>query len=540
MTEASVRFGNSEMEEETISQGEQSPTLSENETESRRTGNSMAAKSPKKGKVSKTSRRRTSKTSKKAELTSLEDKMEEKMRSSIESRFASFEDKILGLIAKGQSSNTSGVCSPSLVSTNTRIVSPSGRLITVSAANNYTLGVSSVSRNSIPIQSSLDEELLNPLRQNQQQTEEITHTRQDDELSIQPGQLERRDLEVDSSISDSEMAQSQIMTGEEKLDTRFSRYKSREASDEPQNVLKQIFGDDACTGNTNSNAGLILDESQSDILKQSWRIAKPDKLTAYKDSYKVAFPIHEKSEDLICVPSLDDIVETFLMKRFSNKACFKKQKNLQTSHLKEIEKLAYQGQVAAKMGISIVVYLQQAVRVLLEELKTENPNIDLAIQTVRDVFAMSTKSLDQLGRSGAHLHMIRRKAAIVDMGLENVKDVANQANSLPLTGDGVLGSSFEAKLKDRKEKNKEAKDLVPELEPKKYPSKRKSSNYSYENKQRRYNDNSKNFNNRSYSGDYRSPLRRLYNNNNRSGYNYRSSGQAKKSAVSSFRGKSRK
>lgn len=39
--------------------------------------------------------------------------------------------------------------------------------------------------------------------------------------------------------------------------------------------------------------------------------------------------------------------------------------------------------------------------------------------------------------------MIRRKAIIVE--LENVKDIAKQADLLPLTSDGVLGSNFETK-----------------------------------------------------------------------------------------------
>lgn len=193
------------------------------------------------------------------------------------------------------------------------------------------------------------------------------------------------------------------------------------------------------------------------------------------------------------------------------------------------------------------IYMQQALRVLLQELQTEKPNIDLSIQTVRDIFAMSTKILDQTGRCGAYDHMVRRKATIVDMGLENIKDVAKQTDLLPLSGDGVLGSSFETKLKDRKEKNKEMKDLIPELEPKKnfgQNFKRKStSSFQYGNKQRRYNDNSRNFNSTSYSGDYKSPLRQLYNNNNnrnyRSSYNYKYSNQ-RKSGVSSFRGKSNK
>ena len=41
--------------------------------------------------------------------------------------------------------------------------------------------------------------------------------------------------------------------------------------------------------------------------------------------------------------------------------------------------------------------------------------------------------------------------------------MAKQAMVLPLTGYGMFGSGFQLKLKDRKEKNNEMNDLVPEL-----------------------------------------------------------------------------
>ena len=84
-------------------------------------------------------------------------------------------------------------------------------------------------------------------------------------------------------------------------------------------------------------------------------------------------------------------------------------------------------------------------------------------QTVRDSFAMPSEVLDQIGRTGAFHHFIRRKATINDMGLDSIKDVARHADSLPLTGDRVFGIDFENKLKERKEKNKEYKDLAPEV-----------------------------------------------------------------------------
>ena len=140
-----------------------------------------------------------------------------------------------------------------------------------------------------------------------------------------------------------------------------------------------------------------------------------------------------------------------------------------------MERLALQGQTAAPMGIIISLYEQRALASLLQELREENPNLDAAAQTVRDIFAMSTKVLNQLGRTGAYNHFIRRKATIMDKGVDSIKDVAKYADSLPLTGDGVLGKDFENKLKERKEKNKEFKDLVPEFKRDSYPLKRKNN-----------------------------------------------------------------
>ena len=91
---------------------------------------------------------------------------------------------------------------------------------------------------------------------------------------------------------------------------------------------------------------------------------------------------------------------------------------------------------------------------------------------------MSSKVLDQIGRTGAFHHFIRRKALIIDMGLDNIKTVARHADSLPLTGDGVLGIDFENKLKERKEKNKEYKDLIPEVSVKQFGSKMESYVYN--------------------------------------------------------------
>ena len=92
--------------------------------------------------------------------------------------------------------------------------------------------------------------------------------------------------------------------------------------------------------------------------------------------------------------------------------------------------------------------MQQALGTLLNKLQLENPNVDSAIQSVRDIFAMSAKALDQVGRAGAFHHIIPRKAA--DTGLNNLKDVQAKVLYLPLTGDGVFGKGLEENLKKRK------------------------------------------------------------------------------------------
>ena len=215
-------------------------------------------------------------------------------------------------------------------------------------------------------------------------------------------------------------------------------------------------------------------------------------------------------------------METFLIKRHSTRAVFKRNRSLYTQHLKEIERLAFQGQTAARMGIIISLYSQQALALLLQELGSEKPNIDKTIQTVRDVFATSTKILDQFGRSGAFDHLIWRKSTLVDIGLDSVKDVARQTDLLPLSGDGVLGKEFEIRLKERKEKNKEFKELVPEIFGRRDFSanlKRKAPSTSFESKQMGY-DNPKT--SRPYSqrrSDFSSPR-----------YNYRNGGSYQKTA----------
>ena len=141
-----------------------------------------------------------------------------------------------------------------------------------------------------------------------------------------------------------------------------------------------------------------------------------------------------------------------------------------------IEKIAYRGQQAAYMGIIMNMYIQQGLGSLVQML--QDKNYEKAMQQVRDVFAISTKTLDQFGRTGALHHIIRRQLAMTDTSLYELED-AKSVSSLPLTSEGVFGKELETTLKAKKEKKKALDDLIPNLR-KKDSLKRKSP---YQNKE---------------------------------------------------------
>jgi hypothetical protein len=69
----------------------------------------------------------------------------------------------------------------------------------------------------------------------------------------------------------------------------------------------------------------------------------------------------------------------------------------------QIEKLGFQGQLAARMNIISILYTQQALSSLLTSLENDKFDKDTLCQTVKDVFAMTTKTLDQSGCADAFL-----------------------------------------------------------------------------------------------------------------------------------------
>ncbi|XP_071123854.1 uncharacterized protein [Mytilus edulis] len=114
------------------------------------------------------------------------------------------------------------------------------------------------------------------------------------------------------------------------------------------------------------------------------------------------------------------------------------------------------------MGLITTCYLQQASGNLLDNLTSDSPNLDSAIQNVKDIFALSTKSLDQTARTGAFHHMIRRRATMYDTGLNQLRDYANTIVTLPLTADGIFGSQYDTKMKEKTERHKQLADVLPD------------------------------------------------------------------------------
>ena len=97
---------------------------------------------------------------------------------------------------------------------------------------------------------------------------------------------------------------------------------------------------------------------------------------------------------------------------------------------------------------------------LLHNLKQIDSNMDSAVQNVKDLFEISTRTLDQLGRTGAFHHIICHKAAASDSGLADLKDVQAKVMYLTLTGDGVFGKGLEQQIRVCKEQKKQLKDIL--------------------------------------------------------------------------------
>ena len=250
-------------------------------------------------------------------------KLEEKLSGQSQDRFSSLDskfDRLFGLISSKDSrveNSTSGACRPRRDSTDTS----GGRSALIDSENSL---------------------------------EGFSDQEQDnfDTLSLQPGQQEQSAVGLLSDSGDERsLAESEHPTNSASRFEKYSKSVPKEQGKEDgpltHDMLREMFGDDAQANSSNSKNGLCLDEAQIDTINLSWRSKGPDKISAFKESCKQSFPVSDSTESVLSVPSLDDLSERLLIRRHGRKAAFGSTQSLYSQPFKSIEKIGYQGQVAA-------------------------------------------------------------------------------------------------------------------------------------------------------------------------------------------------
>ena len=310
----------------------------------------------------------------------------------------------------------------------------------------------------------------NTLSQRQSSSTPSLSQRQSGSSTSQSQRQTRRSRDSDSESADErddvmslQPGQNEVLGSGTESDNEGSN--DEHLSSKAKKCLFDIFGEDAIAKKTEKKIGITMDDSQKEVLMGHWRALKPNLVSAFAEETKELFPVDEETEKFLQVPTLYDFIGNCLVERHGSKASFSKGKNLHSQPYKMLERIAYRGQQASFMGIVICMYMQQSLGNLLELLTDETPNIDKAIQQVRDIFAMSTKELDQAGRAGAFHHIIRRQMCMTDTSMFLLHD-SRDISDLPLTGEGVFGDNLVSALKARKDKDKTLDDLLPDIFPK--------------------------------------------------------------------------
>ena len=129
-----------------------------------------------------------------------------------------------------------------------------------------------------------------------------------------------------------------------------------------------------------------------------------------------------------------------------------------------IEKQAYSGQQSARMAMTMQIYVQQSLGNLMQAFKNDSVDKDFCGSQIQEIFSMSTKWLEQIGRTVAFHHIARRCCTMTGTALYSLSD-QDKLYDLPLSSEGVSGPGFATLLKDRKEQKKLVGNLldIPDL-----------------------------------------------------------------------------
>ncbi|CAC5420601.1 unnamed protein product [Mytilus coruscus] len=126
---------------------------------------------------------------------------------------------------------------------------------------------------------------------------------------------------------------------------RFQKYlsnrneKSCETEKQDKSVshtLGDKFGLDAYTSVLTEKTGLVLEQNQIDVLRGSWKSETPHKITSYRENCRQSFPIDASCQEYFSVPTMDNTVESLLMKRYGPRAAFGRVPSLFTKNLKSL------------------------------------------------------------------------------------------------------------------------------------------------------------------------------------------------------------
>lgn len=437
----------SEQKAQDLSDGEQTPTSQEEDNTTAtddKTASTSASTSASRGRS--VSRSSTCK-KKKSRYDTLDEKWNnkfEKLNDNINDKFEKFLSQITQKISEPQRSESAGSSSQRCPSTDR---SPQRRS-------------RSPVRSQRPHDENLPQRLVTSETLSQRQVVDSDHNESGDDDNEHDDGISIRAHESGSDLDDD------IKSADEKI------------SEKAKKCLFELFGEDAITNKSNKKAGIKLDDSQKQVLEGSWRAKNPNSITAFAEENFEAFPVDEETEKFLQVPTLDDMIETCLINKHGKKAAFTKaSRTLHSQPYKMIEKLAYRGQQAAYLGIIMQMYLQQSLGTLVENLSDDVIDTDKVIKHVRDTFAMSTKCLDQLGRTGSFHHIIRRQLAMTDTALYTLED-KRDISDLPLCAEGVFGDQLTTTLKSNKEKKKTLNELLPKFENKSRKRKSEHENAS--------------------------------------------------------------
>ncbi|CAC5425117.1 unnamed protein product [Mytilus coruscus] len=149
-------------------------------------------------------------------------------------------------------------------------------------------------------QSQRHPEVVKQTQSLRQERSDNEYENSDDNISIRP-----RD---DDNLGDSDNESDTKSTDEEHL------------SVEAKKCLYDLFGDDALTKKSEKKFGIEIDDAQKHVLLNSWRTEHPNLVSAFAEESKDDFPVHEDTEKLLLVPSIDDLISRCLIKKHGKKA----------------------------------------------------------------------------------------------------------------------------------------------------------------------------------------------------------------------------